>query len=45
MKFTPAETVVEAVWGLIKFAIVISSFFIFGWEVGALMIIISIDLK
>ena len=45
MNWEPPSTPLEGIWGIIKLVIVVCSFFWFGWQVGLLMILASINLK
>jgi len=45
MKFSPAETGIEALWIIVKLVIIVCSFFWFGWQVGLLMILLLVDIK
>lgn len=41
----PEQTLVEALWDVVRITLVVCSFFWFGWQVGLLMIIMAIEIK
>jgi len=45
MTYSPPKSGLEAVLAATKLVIVVCSFFWFGWQVGLLMIVLSVDIK